>query len=619
MLCFDYETEAIDGNPVFNPPRPVGVSIQKEGEASRYYAWGHPTGNNCTFEEGRAALLSALHEDKEGYLAHNAPFESAITKKWMGYEEKDPLKVYDTQYSLFLSDPYAASFSLKPSAARVLGLPPEEQDAVKDWVLTHVPEAKLSDWGAYICRAPGDLVGRYAEGDTDRTRQLHEKLHPSILQAGMLEAYRREQKLMPILGASTERGVRLDVQSLGRDLEIYFRAKRLAEDYIHRLLGDFNIDSDAELAAALDRADQVTEWVLTPTGRRSTARKNLVGRVKDPELLAYLSYRGVLATCLGTFAGPWMEQALREGGRLHPQWNQVRGDRGVDNDMTGTRTGRMSCRAPNLQNVSTDFETLMKMLPIGIIEFFMQVNAGRKEEDRINPVPLMRKYLLPEEGHVWCKRDFSAQEMRILAHFMEGRLFDAFREDPTTDPHQAVKEMIDAAIGGDMPRKYVKITGFGILYGRGVKNLSAALGVDEAKGTEIRNAYYAALPEIRELSYDVRNRGKRGQFIRTWGGRIYYREPDPARDLSYKLLNYLIQGSAADQTKQSIIDHDGARESNEYLIAAVHDELNVSVPLDSVAGGMKRLKDAMDADRFDVPFLSEGFTGPNWADIEKYA
>jgi DNA polymerase-1 len=169
-----------------------------------------------------------------------------------------------------------------------------------------------------------------------------------------------------------------------------------------------------------------------------------------------------------------------------------------------------------------------------------------------------------------------------------------------------------------MIRKHVKIIGFGILYGMGVDKLAASMGVSKDEGTDLRNAYYAALPEVRKLSLDTRNRGKRGDFIRTWGGRIYYREPNPDRDLSYKLLNYLIQGSSADQTKQSIIDYDQERAPDELLIAAVHDELNASVPADSKAAGMARLRLSMDKDRFDVPFCSEGYAGSNWADIEHY-
>ncbi len=615
MITIDFETEGIEGNPIYSPPKPVGVSIKLGDAPSRYYGWGHPTGNNCTPAEGRAALLSALRHVGRAtpLLAHNAALEAAVLRAHFGWECPLPTLLHDTQYDLFLLDPYAFSFSLKPSAERWLGMPPAERDEVRDWLLAHQPmQSKgitIGDfkgdesptkhkWGRYICLAPGDLVGKYAEGDTDRTYLLHQHLHPQVVAAGMEDAYQREQRLMPILADSTRRGVRLDSERLEQDVLRFRAAQKESDDYLFSRLGEFDLAKDAELAAALDRAGQVTEWVLTPTGRRSVSRKNLGGRIRDPELLSHLAYRGVLETCLGTFALPWLAQARREGGRLHPQWNQVRGDRGADGDMSGARTGRMSCRAPNLQNPPNDFEELV--IPTGQPEMMH-----------------MRKYLLPEEGHVWLKRDFSAQEMRILAHYTEGALAQAFRRDPSTDPHEAVKAIIKEKSGVELSRKFVKITGFGIMYGRGVPNLSAALGVDVDRGKATRDAYYAALPEVRELSNETRARGKRGGYITTWGGRRYFREPNEERDLSYKLLNYLIQGSAADQTKQAMVDWDRLRKPTDLLLAAVHDEINVCAPAEEAEAAMHRLQVSMDWPRFDVPFQSEGYSGPNWSDITK--
>jgi DNA polymerase-1 len=603
MLTIDFETEGIKGNPIYNPPKPVGVSIKLGDDDSKYWAWGHPTENNCTFVAAKRELLRVLKLARKhgGWIAHNAQFEAAVLREHFGYVESDPLLVHDTQFLLFFTDPYAFTLALKPSSERVLGLPPDEQAALRDWILRNVPEAKNSDWGAYICRAPGKLVGTYAEGDTDRAKQLYDTLMPTVLKEGMLEAYRREQKLAPILSASSVRGVRLDVETIQKDIELYTAAKLKAEDYVYSKLGAFNIDSDAELADALDRAGMVSNWILTPTGKRSTARKNLVGNVNDPLLLDYVAYRGVLATCLGTFAVPWMTQALEEGGRVHPQWNQIRGDKGEGGDMSGTRTGRMSCRNPNLQNPPNNFEDIK--VPPGL-----------------PPIMHMRKYLLPNEGQAWLKRDFSAQEMRIMAHFAEGSLFEAFKADPTTDPHAMVKGLIDARTGGNMPRKYVKITGFGIMYGRGVPNLSSALGLPVEEGRKVQDAYFAALPEVRELSLETRNRGKRNLPITTWGGRKYYKEPHAERDLSYKLLNYLIQGSAADQTKQAMIDWDAHRGRDDILLAAVHDEINISVEdsAQAITEGMQILREQMNAPRFDVPFMSEGYIGKNWSDIRSY-
>jgi DNA polymerase I-like protein with 3'-5' exonuclease and polymerase domains len=126
---------------------------------------------------------------------------------------------------------------------------------------------------------------------------------------------------------------------------------------------------------------------------------------------------------------------------------------------------------------------------------------------------------------------------------------------------------------------------------------------------------------------DVQARGRAGIPIRTWGGRIYFSEPPKEingvlRDFAYKLLNYLIQGSAADQTKQAINDWEDSRDWKAVFLATVHDEINISVPAEEAAAHMRTLQIAMDADRFDVPMRSEGFIGPNWHDIveeDKYA
>ena len=142
------------------------------------------------------------------------------------------------------------------------------------------------------------------------------------------------------------------------------------------------------------------------------------------------------------------------------------------------------------------------------------------------------------------------------------------------------------------------------------------MGVSYAQGLELREAYFAALPEVEGISRHTKRLGKAGECIVTWGGRQYYSEH--ARlikgrlvDFSYKLLNYLIQGSAADCTKQSIINWDATSEGSEFM-ATVHDENNISAPADNWQHHMKLLEEAMADVPFDVPMLSDGEWGPNW-------
>jgi DNA polymerase I-like protein with 3'-5' exonuclease and polymerase domains len=89
------------------------------------------------------------------------------------------------------------------------------------------------------------------------------------------------------------------------------------------------------------------------------------------------------------------------------------------------------------------------------------------------------------------------------------------------------------------------------------------------------------------------------------------------RSFEYKLLNYLIQGGAADQTKQAIIEWDAMRRTDTVFMATVHDEINISAPLVGWKLDMEDLQRVMDAGRFDCPFQSEGFIGNNWFDLEK--
>jgi DNA polymerase-1 len=239
------------------------------------------------------------------------------------------------------------------------------------------------------------------------------------------------------------------------------------------------------------------------------------------------------------------------------------------------------------------------------------------------PLPLCRQYLLPEEGHVWLKRDFSSQEIRIAAHYEDGVLLQAYIKNPSLDPHALAMEIIYAQSRLQLARKAVKIVAFRIIYGSGIPGLASGLGVDIPVASRTLDAYFRAFPGIAALSKATKRRGHQGKPIRTWGGRVYYTEPSKLikgrmRSFEYKLLNYLIQGSAADQTKQSVIEWDNLKRDSTIFLATVHDEINISAPEEDWRTDMRLLENIMDAPRFDCPFASEGFVGPNWFDLKEY-
>jgi len=584
MWTLDFETEAIVGNTSAFPPKPVGLAVRAPSGESQYFT---------DWENMRSQLEKAWSGDM---LFHSAKFDVSVARHWFKLPEPEPLKVHDTTYLIFLHDPHAPSLSLKPSAERILGQKPEEQDTLRDWILSHVEGATKKNFGAYISKAPVEIVAPYAIGDVDRTWALYEHLMPEIKEQGMGEAYQREQLLCPILVDAERRGLRVDMKGLEESVASMSQALKETDTRIHMLLGTgrFNVDSSDELAQALDKAGMVEKWPLTPTGRRSTAKDALQRAVTNPEVLALLLYRSGLETCLNTFGIGWYNQAWASKGRLHPNWNQVRGEG------KGTRSGRISCDHPNLTNPPNE---LKARAPAGLPD-----------------IPLMRRFLLPEEGHVWVKRDFSSQEIRILAHYEDGDLMRAYQENPDLDPHQMAKDLIKSITGLDLPRKDVKITAFSTIYGAGVSGLASQLGCDYAKANEIREAYMAATPGIRVLSDALRRRGRNGLPLRTWGGRLYLPEPPKMvngrmMDFLYKLLNYLIQPSAADLTKQTIIEWHTEYGPDGFLTATLYDEINLSVEVGKERSAMAHLKEVMNRDRLDVPMRSEGFIGPNFGDL----
>ena len=253
---------------------------------------------------------------------------------------------------------------------------------------------------------------------------------------------------------------------------------------------------------------------------------------------------------------PWLLQAQSHG-KLFIKWNQIR-----NYTDTGARTGRLSS-SPNLQNIPVTWEALRAQL----------AKIGYKLEF---PLPNIRSYVIPKPGMVFIGRDYSAQEMKLLAHFTQGGLLESLRADPGKDIHR-----IAAEIAG-ITRTVAKTLGFAVLYGAGVGRIAESLSISVGEATAIKRKYLAALPEIKIFQQELTEAGKSGRHIETLGGRQYFVEAPKVvngifRTFEYKLTNYKIQGSAADQTKRAMLDYCRTTRYGE-LVLSVHDQLVIQCP-----------------------------------------
>lgn len=629
-IVLDFETYGIEDRPNY-PPRPVGLAVRRKGR-SQYMAFGHPEENNC--EESKVADFLKSVWGKHCLVFHNGAFDMEVAAARYSLPIlRDPKLWDDTLILAYLHDPRDPSLSLKPLADKYLDMPPEEQDRLKDWILANVPEAKKkpSTWGAYIALAPGKLVGDYAIGDVERTWRLYNYFMADLKgEDRMKDWYAKEKRLIPIKIGMESGGIRAASNRLKKDIPKFKSVLTDVESGIRRRLkiskkwerenckdGVFNPNSTDQLASALDHSGKVSEWIMTPAGNRSTSRANLEQVCTDKKLIEMLALQGVLTTYLGTFLEPWLRISDANGGYIHPSFNTVRstdeygGKRGV-----GTRTGRLSSSNPNFQNIPADVSG-SKHAPI------LTILAALLKKEGVNFIGL-RDYLVPDDGCVFIGRDYSQQELRILAHYEDGVLLQMYRQDPNMDIHTVVQKLVHEIIGILFPRKAVKETNFGIIYGMGAEKIGWKADVDEDTARKLKSAVLRAVPGIKDVSSELTRLARQGMPIYTWGGRRYYvEEPKKIkgqlREFYYKLLNLLIQGSAADCTKEAMLACDESF-NDARLVLQVHDELLGCAPKSSAKREMKIMKDCMESVKFDVPMLTEGKMGAvSWARMRDVA
>jgi DNA polymerase I-like protein with 3'-5' exonuclease and polymerase domains len=476
-------------------------------------------------------------------------------------------------------------------------------------------------WGAWISKAPGSLVGKYAIGDVVRTKRLFDKYYDEVVRKrSMGEAYDRERRLMPILLKSEQRGVRVDLRGLERDVPRYESVVLTTDEWIRKRLRckDLNVDSNDELALAIQRAGVAdsSRWARTETGQLSTAKDALNEALTDRALAGALGYRGAVSTCVRTFMHPWLLTAESSKGLIYTSWNQVRQDYHSGGFNKGARTARLQS-TPNFQNIPTKLDEKVEL--VEGLRAMSRIGALRELLAQ-HPIPQVRGYMVPSRGMVLLNRDINQQELRILAHYESGELQAAYQRDPWLDMHTFVQTVISDILNVHVDRKPIKVLNFGLIYGMGVGKLARGMDLTVQEAQKIKSAHGRGFPDLRELSKKLRERADRGEPIRTWGGREYFCEPPRKvngveREFAYKLLNRLIQGSAADSTKQAMINY-AERTREGYLLLSVHDELLSECPRGERVAEMRLLREAIADVAFDVPMLSTGsWSATRWTEM----
>jgi len=501
-------------------------------------------------------------------------------------------KIVDTMIASALVDENQMRYDLNNCAKRYTGKGKNETqlyEAAKSWGV---------DAKAEMYKLPAIYVGTYAEQDAAITLELWQELKKEIALQDINSIMDMETELFPCLVDMKFKGVRVDVEAAHK-----LKTKLIAQEKqaLQQIKKETGIDTQIWAARSIAQVFGKLNLDYDRTEKTSAPSftKNFLQNHPHP-LVKQIAQAREINKAHTTFIDTIIKHSHK--GRIHAEINQLRGDNG------GTVTGRFSYSNPNLQ----------------------QIPARNKELG-----PAIRSLFIPEEGHTWGCFDYSQQEPRLVVHYATlqnlygvDEVLEAYREGDA-DFHDIVADM------AEIPRTQAKTINLGLFYGMGKNKLQAELGVSKEKAEELFKQYHSKVPFVKQLMDNVMRRAQDSGRIRTLLGRLCRfplwepnqfgihkalsheaalaeHGPGIKRAYTYKALNKLIQGSAADMTKKAMIE---LYKEGVIPHIQVHDELDISVKSPEHAEHIKNIMES--AVDLEIPNKVDYESGPNWGTLKE--
>ena len=565
----------------------AGVAVAVEGW-SGYFPIGHENGGNMDKKLVLGWLQEILNQEYTTFIFHNAMYDVCWLRA-VGISIKG--KIVDTMIAASLVNENRFKFDLNSLSREYVGIGKDEKilrEAAKD----HGVDPKAEMW-----RMPARFVGEYAERDAEVTLKLWQRLNIELHNEELMDVFNLETKLFPCLIDMRFKGVRVNLEHAENlKKKLIIRENKILSD-IKGLVGfDIEINAARSIAKGFDKLK--LPYDRTEKSNEPSFTKNFLQNHPHALPKAIADAREI-NKARTTFIDSITKHSHK--GRIHADINQIRSDQG------GTVTGRFSMSNPNLQ----------------------QIPARHPEIG-----PMIRSIFIPEEKTVWGSFDYSQQEPRILVHYAKLQNVDGVDEivnaynDGDADFHQVVADM------AGIERKQAKTIHLGLMYGMGKNKLMSELGLMRESAEKLIRQYHTKAPFVKQLMDNVTRKAEDRGKIRTLGGRAChfnlwtptqfgvftplpleqarkeYDEP-LKRAFTYKALNKLIQGSAADMTKKSMV---ALYENGIIPHIQIHDEVDISVESDAQAEQIIEIMES--AVELKVPNKVDYESGANWGEIK---
>ena len=572
----------------------IGIAVAA-GEYKGYFPIRHENGHNLDPRITMKWIKKQMSVPEMNVIMHNATYDAG----WLraeGVEIKG--RIIDTMVTGALVDENRWSFGLDAMARDYAGIRKDEK-LLKAAALDRGLNPKSE-----MYKLPPRFVGGYAEMDAVATLALWQALKVLIDKDELWDVWNLEIDLIPCMLDMRTKGVRVDLEKAELNKKMLREQSTYLRGVLEKEAGmDVDIWASASIQKMFDKLK--LEYPRTDKGAPSFTKSFLNDHpAKIAQVLVKLRE-------FDKADSTFIDSILRHetNGRIHTELHSTRRDQG------GTVTGRFSSSNPNLQ----------------------QIPARDPDIKR-----LIRGLFIPEEGCKWGSFDYSSQEPRLLVHFAS--------MVPTTIRHPVVDEIVEEFNNGDVDlhqmvadlanitRKQAKTVNLGIMYGMGVAKLADQLGISKVDAKDLIERHHSKVPFVKGLADLASKQGDKNGQIRTLMGRksrFHLWEPitfgagkplpyDEAvkhyggaggrgirRAFTYKALNKLIQGSAADQTKKAMLD---CYNEGFTPMLTVHDELCFNIESEEQTA---RIKEIMETGiKLSIPSKIDVDIKDDWGEIE---
>ena len=569
----------------------VGIAVAVEGW-SGYYPIAHEGGGNM---DRRIVLewFKKVCATDAVKIFHNAMYDVCWIKSY-----GIPINghIIDTMVMASLIDENRLWYSLNSVSFDYLGEVKNEKalkEAAESWGIDPKKE---------MYKLPAMYVGSYAEKDAELTLELFKVLSREITKQNLTNIFDLETQLFPCLIDMKFKGVCVDVDKAHTMKQ---KLCKQEEQLMYQVKAETGIDVQIWAARSIAKAfDKLSlDYSTTEKTGAPSFTKNFLSNHQHP-MVKNIAKAREINKAHTTFIDTILKHQHK--GRIHADINPIRSDQG------GTVTGRFSYSNPNLQ----------------------QIPARNKELG-----PMIRSLFIPEKDHKWGCFDYSQQEPRLVVHYAAttepicfddsvGSIVDKFK-DNSVDFHQTVADM------ANISRTQAKTINLGLFYGMGKAKLQAELGLNtKQEAEELFNTYHMNVPFVRDLmNYTSKTAQTSGSIGTLLGRRCRFNKWEPnqfgmhkpmdfeeaertygrgriRRAFTYKALNKLIQGSAADMTKKAMVDL-----YNEGVVPhiQIHDELDISIQSEEQSNKIIEIME--NAVSLEVPNKVDYESGSTWGDI----